>query len=722
LSTQNLSYREIASRISGDVTVNADFPVVKAEAGADIALASGSDEFSSNWVLSVMNLAKSHVLTGIGGASGLTLSTQGQSVANQSLNDSALLRAVGDEFVTEIEYSTQLFVSMKAEYLSTSDKDAINGHISVDFALGNVSGDLQYLSEEQKQSVSITVRAHQFGGDPLNLLTIIPDNIVTCNLTNFTPCETLFEEAIKYAKGIGQYDGIGFKDQVADVSNSNIVGYKTEKYDANFGTYALAPASPYTFDDNTAIIDVLEDEYVDQLEAQNRASGLLSKSLAYLNTTQRGALRSTTTVALNNAEALRDLINYCDINVYNSDCNSYIAAECPVDGASRSCIKEYSTKIFDLVNLNDLQLMTQQYSQLVSPNAMHDIGVTLLRDPDGEVWSPTATQPSYDKTSGKLSVDLGFQLSSSGTGTGEFMVKANKKMSGGVWIMSSNTQSSDSSYKVSVYADGKWQMVQDSSVSGHTNDIDYDLLDTADAVDGHYYYHYTLSNVDSPLIDMLAASWNNVELYFYQKSTHTTAMTTGLGQDNTPFYFSTANIELDKDLDGADIGWCPTGSSLQRGTNDDCRDSGRRYTWAEAAKACAAFSEANEAQTGLLWSLPTTDDVDAFVERVEQQSGAGNAGSWLKAYHFVLNSGVHGTNNALGFSWQRTGLIFNGWTPSNAKLYYKGFYAYNWLADEASATSGMTMTVDSGTNTDVGQYSANKNMLLATRCIGKYAK
>jgi hypothetical protein len=59
---------------------------------------------------------------------------------------------------------------MKTEYLSTSDKDAINGNISVDFNVGNVSGDLQYFSEEQKESVTITVRAYQFGGDPLNLL------------------------------------------------------------------------------------------------------------------------------------------------------------------------------------------------------------------------------------------------------------------------------------------------------------------------------------------------------------------------------------------------------------------------------------------------------------------------------------------------------------------------------------------------------------------------
>ena len=55
----NINYQKTASLLSGNVTANGDFPVITADAYADVALQSASDSYSSNWVLNVVNSAKS---------------------------------------------------------------------------------------------------------------------------------------------------------------------------------------------------------------------------------------------------------------------------------------------------------------------------------------------------------------------------------------------------------------------------------------------------------------------------------------------------------------------------------------------------------------------------------------------------------------------------------------------------------------------------------------
>jgi len=724
---QNMSYEEVSSRLSGDVSVNADFPVVQAEASADIALETASDAFSSNWVMSVINVAKSEVLRPIGSASSVTLSDQGQTIANKNLADSALLQAAGDEFVTEIEYSTQLFVSMKAEYLSTADKDAINGAISVDFALGNVSGDLSYLSDEQKQSVKITVRAHQFGGEPLELLSILPDNIITCDLTNFTPCEELFEEGIQYAKGIGSYSGNGFKDQVADISNSNVVGYETETYDQHFGTYALAPSSPYTKDNNTATINDLEDEYVEQLENHSRASGLLSKSLAYLNDTQRAALRSTAVESIKNAEALRDLVNYCSVNVYNNDCVNYIAANCPATATSRSCLSEYATDVFNQDNNSVLDVSLSEYSQLVEAANLDAYYVQLFKQPDqfgGNI---------FDSTGNTTSLNANGQLSSSGTlgvfSTGpsqvvttEFILKTNKKPKN-VYAGKMSAHDPDTgSTSLSQYQDGQWNLLfeHQDNAPAYGDPVWAEVT----PVNGYYYYLVKMHGVTRGSVEtyILDGSTNgSTHTYFYTKPVAKVPMTTGFNAQGTPFYFTSKNILVDKDVNGNDIGWCANGTTLQRGMNDNCLDDGRMYTWAEAAKACEAYSVANEGSTGLVWSLPTKADAENLIDVVEAEAGAGNAGYYLKSYQFTQYNGVENTIDKYGFSAQETGYVLGGWTTSNAELLGMGLYGFTWLATQHDNSLGHSLGF-MWDNTDALFWNLDKTGLLPARCIGKYVR
>ena len=718
---QNMDYEQVSSRLSGDVTIDADFPVVQAEASADLALETASDAFSSNWVMSVINVARSEVLRPIGSASSVTLSDQGQDVADENLNDSALIKAVGDEFVTEIEYSTQLFVSMKAEYLSTADKDAINGAISVDFALGEVEGDLSYLSEEQKQSVKITVRAHQFGGSPLELLTILPDNIITCDLTNFTPCETLFEEAIKYAKGIDTYAGNGFKDQVADIANSNVVGYKTEKYDQHFGTYALAPSSAYTKDNNDVVINQLENEYVEQLENHSRATSLLGKSISYLNETQRAALRSTAKVTITNAEALRDLVNFCSTNVYNGDCNTYLANNCPVEGNSRSCLKEYSTDVFNQAEKSEFDLVLSEYSHLVRHEDVKGIYVELMHQDDGDMYNPTNSVPlTVDYATGKLSIGPNFAMYSVQNVTSSFLLKSTAKYDytlihpGWEW----RDGYGDGYDSIKVYKDGTWQTVSENSL-----EFDEALLNSATQVDGYYYYLVEMRQVEYPIIWFLSHETTH-DYYFYRKPQAQVNMTTGVVADGTPFYFTRENINVDKDVDGNTIGWCNTRPGWTTGDSEACAASGRLYTWHQAAKACEAYNDIDNGSTGLVWSLPTKDELDFFIDRVEQDSGAGNAGYWLKSFRFdhfaaIPYGGTYGTNDDFSMAIQPSG--YDAGAGSTNVMTDQTTWGGFWTATETSASSANLLYVENG-STDVKYATFGKSGRNPVRCIGKYAK
>ena len=709
---QNMGYEQVSSRLSGDVSINADFPVVKAEASADLALETASDAFSSNWVMSVINVARSEVLRPIGSASSVTLSDQGQAVANQNLNDSALIKAVGDEFVTEIEYSTQLFVSMKAEYLSTADKDAINGAISVDFALGDVNGDLSYLSEEQKQSVKITVRAHQFGGNPLELLTILPDNIITCDLTNFTPCETLFEEAIKYAKGIDTYAGNGFKDQVADIANSNVVGYKTEKYEDNFGTYALAPSSPYTKDNNDVVINQLEDEYVDQLENHSRATSLLGKSISYLNETQRAALRSTTKVSITNAEALRDLVNFCTTNVYNGDCNTYIANNCPVEGNSRSCIKEYSTAVFNQTEKSEFDLVLGEYNHLIRPENIEDVYTEVMHQGDGFMYNPTnSPEPSLDYTDGKVSTGSSFTMYSLQYVNTSFLIKSTARYRM-TQIYPQRAQGyGDGKGSIKVLKDGSWQTAVE-----NTTTWDQALLDSATAVNGYYYYLVDIKDVEFPVISFVSDDATH-DYYFYRKPVSQVNMTTGVVAGGTPFYFTAENLDIDKDVDGNTIGWCYTRPGWTTGDDKSCASNGRMYSWDQAFKACEAYNELDNGSTGLVWSVPTQAEMDLLVSRVEQDSGAGNAGYWLKSYEFLEHNGSHNGNDAFGFGLQPTGFHY-GYGLNN--MYNPNTWGGFWTAKEANSSEAVLFYAES-MNTQTKYANFSKGARNAVRCIGKYA-
>jgi len=709
ISRTDMNYQSVASLVNGELSVQADFPVIKASAGAEIALASSFDRFSNNWVLSIINQSGKEVLRNFNGVGNPPLSSYGQDIANAAnagtIDDNELLARVGDSYISEITYGSHLFVTMKAEFLNEAEKLDFAGKINVSFTAGSVNGNLSSFSEEKKAAVKITVRAHQFGGDPARLLTIIPDNILQCDLNNFDPCANLFAKAIRYAQGVGEYTGTGFKNEDNEsepLATSNVINYQTQTYYQNTSTIPFR--RNYSTTDHSQRIDVLEERYIEEMEAGQRASSLLSNSQSYLTSYQTASLRNVRDTALQNAEAIRDLVEHCESSPYSSSCGN----DCKVGNDIFGCLDVYNTDIFSLNTLSEIEQSINQYSRLMIGSTPDKMAVDLFKGPGTTAGPKNGGGLSVNKTTGRITGNEGIVISgydNDGSTTTEFLVKVNRRLPrAAIW-----PQGTYDFFQVSAYAGDQWQVVQENGFS-----LDQTVLDGTQNYGGFYYYRVIMKNVYKPILDF--SGWTtglNYDLYFYTDDVKTMPMTTGLKVPSTPLYFTAENITVDRDVSGNQIGYCASNSgSLTRSMTDRCYDNGRLYSKADAIKACAKFNELHSASTGLFWSLPTMDDFNLLIERVEQDSGANNAGYWLKSFNYSQYNGTDRSNDHFGFSYRPSGYA----TSSGSTQSGSGTMGFLW----ANSSSGNDTLYMSYSNNNVYRYNYSDGYRFGARCVGTY--
>jgi uncharacterized protein (TIGR02145 family) len=229
----------------------------------------------------------------------------------------------------------------------------------------------------------------------------------------------------------------------------------------------------------------------------------------------------------------------------------------------------------------------------------------------------------------------------------------------------------------------------------------------------------SINNAYKPIVLFSTPSWYPAQSFFYQKPTHTTLKTNGFGSNNTPFYFTSRNIEVAKDINNNDIGYCPqSNNTLTRASGTDyCKKYGRVYTLADAVKACEVYSEQHEAETGLLFRLPSTADYQTYFDRVEQEAGSGNVGYWLKSYQFEKYNGSHNTVNALGFNAQAGGSTISGYTTSNAPFNAQQATGGLWTSTPDNSLAKAVSFYNSTKYAQV-DLSTSKLSLKRVRCIG----
>ncbi len=338
----NTSYEDVLSQLNGSIDGDAIIEAVSIGAGAHIAKKSAATEYASSYTFSASTTPKKAVLLPLDLNEGFTLSPVGDVLATDYQLD--LEDMAGDEFVTSIEYGAQLFVNMKIEYLNRQDKQDIGGYLDVSVGgIVGVKGELNFISEEVKNSVKIVVRAIQKGGDPKRLLEIIPDNIISCTLDNPEPCFNLFSEAINYAKNQFVY-------QFDSLSSYNVVNYETSRYDKSpLDVRRLVPEyQDISFARDWRIIEATDD-YRDAILDEQRASDLISKYYSWMEGPQREAVETLKEQAYNNAWLYYETIQYCRSHPYGNLCVDYWDRIdiCEVEGG---CIAEYDRSHLEITH------------------------------------------------------------------------------------------------------------------------------------------------------------------------------------------------------------------------------------------------------------------------------------------------------------------------------------------------------------------------------------
>ncbi|ALU45962.1 hypothetical protein [Pseudoalteromonas rubra] len=314
----DMSYDDVLNTLNGSVDVDVNFPVVRVSAGASLAKEMASSSYSSSYTFSASSTPKKRLFLPKDQNSGYALSAVGQDIANN--HQTKLQTLIGDEFVTGIEYGANVLVNLKIDYGSNQDKSDIGGYLDVDLYGGvfNVGGQLRYLKDEVKSSVKITVRAIQHGGDPKQLLTIIPNNIITCSLDNPTPCFDMFYEAVKYAKS-------GFNQQLNSLSDYNVVRYYTTRYEnSSLPLRALVPEYQIVRNATKWLISELEDDFKQAILDEQRAQNLLNSYYAYLPEAQRTAVERIKDLAYNNAWFFFNAAQFCRDNPFGYACENKV--------------------------------------------------------------------------------------------------------------------------------------------------------------------------------------------------------------------------------------------------------------------------------------------------------------------------------------------------------------------------------------------------------------
>ena len=737
---RNVGLTEISSAINGNASLDADFPVIDVNANADIALASAADEYSSTWVLSQVVNGSSKSLSG-GSQGFLGLSPEGQTVANlintQNLPSSQVLERAGSHYVSQINYGASLLVVMKAEYLNQSDRTDVEAAINVNFTAGDASLNGSFVDDRLRQSVRITVRAHQFGGDPLQLSQVIPQNIVQCSLENFAPCESLFENAIAYARGnfVNQISttlgNSGLTDE-QKLDNLNVISYAVSPYDINQAVFQ-APSGGYQVSGNNTT--AYEQEYEEQLTVYQRATALLGDFQGDQSQLQSEAIRAIGQAALANAGTMQDIVEFCRENPFNNDCINYVNQNCPLQGGEYSCLDEYSEVVLN-VGATPLERVQNEHNRLVQNSSYRQMGFDMLsarytgglieshsvNPATGEINMPWAGEAFFtdDFRNGAAHIDYNRVNRS-------FLITANKRMEVRMGNRSSNP--GEFSGSVKIYQNGQWRVVSSTAPGNHFFDSNFERNHVADE-NNMYYYLVEMDNLVGPFVSMWTTA-NDTTFTIHTKDVKSLPNGDGLNRDNIPFYFTDKNINVAKDVNGQDIGWCVRDSGgLQRGNTNDCYDKGRRYTWEEAFRACEAYNEVSQADggSGLVWSLPSKKDYDDFIATIGQTtiagiSGAGRQGRYLKSWQFEEYTGFNdfiGTNT-LGFNFEPTGFFVYPHNFSTDTPTAPARQSWSWTSTEGSSSHAYSMGLRHNRN-DVLMLTRDKRDLRTVRCIGTYTK
>ncbi len=312
----DMGYTQLSNMLSGNLGAQLDLPVIKVDAGASYAKENAADEFTGTYTLYLSLKPKKRVLLPEN-SSGYTATTAAEQIALQNPGDK--FNRLGDEFISAIEYGSQVMVNLKFQYKNKQDKVKWGGQLNVDWVgKVNVGGKLSKVDNETKKNIKITVSASQFGGDPNELLKVIPDQLVTCTMENPSPCFNIFSNTIDYIKN-------NYVNQFETLDKYNVARVFTSPYELSGPSLdLLTPDEPYPSRSILTSLAVknMSEYWVQSLMDNRRADNLLNYYASELGADHRVALEDIRDNAIFNSFILADSVDYCKANPIGDYCRN----------------------------------------------------------------------------------------------------------------------------------------------------------------------------------------------------------------------------------------------------------------------------------------------------------------------------------------------------------------------------------------------------------------
>ncbi|WP_274053821.1 internalin [Thalassomonas haliotis] len=312
----DMSYNQLATMLDGNLGAQLDVPAIKVGVGASYAKQNAADNYTGTYTLFLSVKPKKKMLVP-NDDTGYQPTQAALDIATDNPGDK--FNGLGNEFVSAIEYGSQVMINLKFEYKNDEDKVKWGGQLDVDWVgKVKVGGKLEKVDNETKRNIKVTVSATQMGGDANELLTVIPDQLVSCTMENPAPCFDIFENAITYIKTnyVNQFDSL----DKYNVSKVFTHGYRK----SGPGLNALVPDDLYPSKSilTKLAIKNMSETWITSIMDNRRADNLLNYYATEITDEQKAALESIRQNALFNSFILADSVSYCKRNPIGDYCRT----------------------------------------------------------------------------------------------------------------------------------------------------------------------------------------------------------------------------------------------------------------------------------------------------------------------------------------------------------------------------------------------------------------
>lgn len=298
-----MTFSDAIKTVNGSIDGEANFPLVRAGAGAHLARTFADTQSSKSFHMFYRMKPKKRVID----PESIYLTEYGKRVIEEGKN---LYESCGDAFLTGKEFGGSIHANLRFDFRNEYEKENIGGYLNIDYGAGKVkvvklNGSFDFLDEKSKNSVVISIKVHQFGGDPTQLSKVIVPGAIHCKLTNASKCLEAFEAVSRYARD-------EFPKQFKSLEN-----YNTTKYFANtykeLGLDKLVPSGGYPKISELTknLIQEVETRYQKQIIYNKQASMLLSQYGGAMTDEHKAQLEKFKEDTFHNSYILARLSGYC---------------------------------------------------------------------------------------------------------------------------------------------------------------------------------------------------------------------------------------------------------------------------------------------------------------------------------------------------------------------------------------------------------------------------